>query len=184
MREDLVDAFNLFTKESFFKPELTDYRHLVLIPDQNCQPLPWESLPILRDLPVSRVTSYAMLEACLRNVPDIKKEHSFMILNPSGDLIRTQKRFENIIEGSWTSIIGKTPSQKEFMKGLADNALFMYFGHGGGESYLSQHSLPKLGSVPVALLFGCSSGRLKPHGQFNSTGIAIDYLQAGRFYNF
>ena len=34
-------------------------------------------------------------------------------------------------------------------------------------------------SVPPALLFGCSSGFLKPDGQFDPRGIALEYLYSG-----
>lgn len=55
----------------------------------------------------------------------------------------------------------------------------MYFGHGGGEIYINYKDIPKLKKVPAILLFGCSSGHLKDFGEFESLGIALEYLRAG-----
>lgn len=61
---------------------------------------------------------------------------------------------------------------------------FRYFGHGGTEKYITGYDLDNLSKtkhIPPALLFGCSSGFLKPCGIFYPRGIALEYLLAGRF---
>jgi separase len=72
------------------------------------------------------------------------------------------------------------PSDSEFIEKLEKSNLFVYFGHGGGEKLIAQYQLAKLSKLPVVLLFGCSSGYLKPDGEFDPSGIALEYLQAGR----
>ena len=63
---------------------------------------------------------------------------------------------------------------------LQRNSLYMYFGHGGGEDLISQRDFSNLKNCPVSLLFGCSSGFLKPFGHFDSEGICLELLKAGR----
>lgn len=66
--------------------------------------------------------------------------------------------------------------------GLKSCSLYLYFGHGGGEDLISQRELAKLEPAPVALLFGCSSGFLKSFGEFDSDGICLEFLKAGRYF--
>ncbi|KNC85507.1 hypothetical protein SARC_02308 [Sphaeroforma arctica JP610] len=54
-----------------------------------------------------------------------------------------------------------------------------YLGHGGGEKYLSRNKIQDLKCRAVALLLGCSSGRLKDNGDFDSTGTPLSYMLAG-----
>jgi separase len=153
--------------------------HLVIIPDKNCQHIPWETIPILLGKPVSRLPSFEFLETLLGVPEKVSLKKSFVLLNPLQDLAKTQAKFENIIDDKWTSVVGRIPSKEEFLVNLEKSELFMYFGHGGGEAFISQHQLSSLTNVPVTLLFGCSSGLLKPDGEFDPDGIALEYLKAG-----
>jgi separase len=56
-----------------------------------------------------------------------------------------------------------------------------YFGHGAGEQHLKGSHVRLLNQCAVALLFGCSSGFLKPAGEFDPVGAPLDYLIAGRY---
>ncbi|KAJ2792536.1 separin protein [Coemansia linderi] len=108
----------------------------------------------------------------------------FYVLNPEGDLHRTQANFEEYLRHSgqrnWHGVIGRRPTPHECERGLLSSDIFMYFGHGGAENYISRAQirglLPK---CSVALLFGCSSGQLRPMGEYDAMGTAIDYLIAG-----
>merc|ERR1712226_847060 len=58
--------------------------------------------------------------------------------------------------------------------------MFMYFGHGAGEQYLSAKELRKVDLCSAALLLmGCSSGRLRGSGDYEGTGVVWAYLMAG-----
>ncbi|KAJ2744819.1 separin protein [Coemansia sp. BCRC 34301] len=110
--------------------------------------------------------------------------HVFYVLNPEGDLHRTQANFEEYLRGSgqrhWHGVIGRRPTPHECESGLSSSDIFMYFGHGGAENYISRTQIRGLfPRCSVALLFGCSSGQLKPAGEYDATGTAIDYLIAG-----
>jgi len=73
-----------------------------------------------------------------------------------------------------------------------EDGLYLYFGHGGGESCFShgdieklvdKSSSPLLGSRASIILMGCSSGALKSvwgkRMLFEPRGIALSYLCAG-----
>ncbi|KAJ2880497.1 separin protein [Coemansia aciculifera] len=106
----------------------------------------------------------------------------FYVLNPEGDLHRTQANFEEYLKTSgqpgWHGVIGRRPTPHECERGLASD-IFMYFGHGGAENYISRTQIRGLSRCAVALLFGCSSGQLKPQGEYDAMGTAVDYLIAG-----
>ena len=57
--------------------------------------------------------------------------------------------------------------------------LASYCGHNAGEAYLSPDTVQRLSRCPVALLVGCSSGRLVEAGEFEPSGSILAYLQAG-----
>ena len=87
--------------------------HTILILDKNAQQFPWESFPILRGEAVSRLPSIAFLrerikkgksvvEDSMKSKDDMHKnkfiidpKKTFYILNPSQDLVNTQKEFES-----------------------------------------------------------------------------------------
>lgn len=67
---------------------------------------------------------------------------------------------------------------------MRSHAMFMYFGHGSGEQYLSQgrplsFKTHAHGLKSAHVLMGCSSGRLRAHGVYEPTGAALTYLMAG-----
>ena len=178
MRDDLKDAISLFHKESRMKSQKGAHKHMLIIPDKNLQHLPWESIPVLRGCSVSRMPSLEMLTQYLNLEQTFDRESVFYLLNPSGDLTRTEKKFKALLRGS-NGISGRIPTKDEFLSGLTQSEIFLYFGHGGGENYVDVFSIEKMASVPVVLLFGCSSGRLKPCGDYDPHGISLEYLSAG-----
>ncbi|KAL0422317.1 UNVERIFIED_CONTAM: Separase, partial [Sesamum latifolium] len=158
------------------------------------QMLPWENLPILRNKEVYRMPSvgsiFATLDRCCQNgeqfetkilaFPFIDPLHSYYLLNPDGDLSRTQVEFENWfkdqnIEGK----IGTVPTIEELTLALKNHDLFIYFGHGSGTQYIPGHEIQKLESCAAGLLLGCSSGSLYLKGCYMPQGAPLSYLLAG-----
>lgn len=85
------------------------------------------------------------------------------ILNPSGDLTKTQSRFEKPLcsLGDWDNIINRTPSEEEFLDALghnqrpadaltaSDKSLLLYFGHGSGAQYVRSRRIKRLRTCPT-----------------------------------
>ncbi|RIA83404.1 peptidase family C50-domain-containing protein [Glomus cerebriforme] len=172
-----------------------DNQHVILILDKNVQMLPWESLPCLRFQAVSRLPSLSFLRDRIMLTEHVNKkgkktgrsdyvinQHKiFYVLNPSQNLKHTQNEFEDFVKNIKGSdgIIGRIPTDQEWIDGLANKDLFMYFGHGAGEAYCKRNKIKHLDRCAVTLLFGCSSGQLKLGGEFDPSGIILSYLLAG-----
>ncbi|KAJ2634850.1 separin protein [Coemansia sp. RSA 1286] len=111
----------------------------------------------------------------------VSGQHVFYVLNPEGDLHRTQTNFADYLEAQpgWRGVIGRRPMNLECERGLSSSDIFMYFGHGGAENYISRSQIRSLDKCAVALLFGCSSGRLKMTGEYDAMGTATDYMVGG-----
>ncbi|GFH16479.1 separase [Haematococcus lacustris] len=76
-------------------------------------------------------------------------------------------------------VAGSHPSVPELMKALQSHALFVYFGHGSGEQYLPLAAMRSMRCCAANLLMGCSSGRLRPHGEYEPAGAVLSYIAAG-----
>jgi len=120
--------------------------HLFLILDKNVQGLPWESIPILRGRSVSRIPGVQFLHdrlafaKCRReavgqrfNPKDgapIDPRKGYYILNPSGDLGRTEERFKDWASGmkkaGWDGIVGQSVSEQQFVNALQSQDLVVY----------------------------------------------------------
>ena len=168
--------------------------HLFLVLDKDTCGVPWESMPILRRRSVSRIPSLAFLQDRLAMLKagkqaqdgsmllDVKK--TFYVLNPGGDLKRSEERFlpwlqrrENAL--GWKGISSREPFGSEFSDALSSNDLLMYFGHSGAEQFVRPQALKRLQSCAVTMLWGCSSGVLLEHGEFDRTGTPFNYMMAG-----
>lgn len=115
--------------------------HLFLVLDKNVQDFPWESIPVLRGRSISRIPSLPFLLdhlAVTRHSapmqaggrPRADARRVFYILNPSGDLSRTQTHFEPWIEqmkarAGWKGIVGRSPTDLEMAAALRDNDLVL-----------------------------------------------------------
>ncbi|XP_073049001.1 separase isoform X1 [Primulina eburnea] len=167
---------------------------IILVLDFELQMLPWENLPILRNQEVYRMPSvgsiFVTLDRCCQNqkfmeptipsIPLIDPLDSYYLLNPDGDLRRTQVEFENWfkdqnIEGK----SGSVPTIEELTHALENHDLFIYFGHGSGTQYIPGHEIQKLNHCAASLLLGCSSGSLYLKGSYVPLGAPISYLIAG-----
>eukprot|EP00873_Tetraselmis_striata_P017910 jgi/Tetstr1/438174/TSEL_026775.t2 len=166
----------------------TALRPVLLVLDSTLQALPWESLEPLRSGAIYRTPSLACAAAlgaaqsgrdASAGLVDIAS--TFYLLNPSQDLAPTQTQFEAMFlaQHGWEGCVGRAPPVPALASELQQKDLFIYFGHGGAEKYLPQSALRKLNSCAAALLMGCSSGRLRDCGDYESTGVVLAYLTAG-----
>lgn len=151
-----------------------------LLLDKDLNAIPFESFPLFNKFSFKRIP---MILGRIIGKDEIFKK-VFYIVNPSGDLVLTQERFENIFlnQPNWEGIIGRKPTADEFFKGICGNFdLFIYFGHSSGESYAPlkelKQKLPETKAASSALLIGCSSGRIKSNGVFSSESSIFYYLE-------
>ncbi|KAF5376561.1 hypothetical protein D9757_008275 [Collybiopsis confluens] len=178
-----------------------DYQdeHLFLVLDKNIQGLPWENIPILQKRSVSRIPSMAFLfdrvhfSRVVQTSDPIRDSSSgcamvdprkvYYIINPSGDLERTEERFSPWLKAmekvGWQGISGRAPSELQVLNALQRTDLVIYFGHGGAEQYVRSHKLRSLPRCAAVMLWGCSSGALKDMGDFDRVGTPLNYMYAG-----
>ncbi|KAI9357905.1 peptidase family C50-domain-containing protein [Zopfochytrium polystomum] len=195
------DELNIDSMEGSLSDAVRDYHlrapegsdqapeHIVLILDKYVNGIPWESLPCLRHRSVSRLPALAFLETRLLQLQQQQAATAdpsslFYVLNPEKDLVNTESQFKGFLSRSlsrdgWEGIVGAAPTEVQIEKELASKDIYMYFGHGGGEQYVRSHKIRKLEKCAVSLLMGCSSGRLKPAGEYDPSGIALSYMIAG-----
>lgn len=168
--------------------------HTILVLDKALHTFPWESMPCLDELAVSRVPSLACLRRLIleqrpsshgsRQGHHVSVEKGTCILNPGGDLKTTQAYFEaplsSALSSSWQKIQGKTPSEGDFEKALVSSDILLYMGHGGGAQYIRTRQVRRLEKCrATALLIGCSSASLTDVGDFELYGLVWSYMLAG-----
>ncbi|KAJ6630611.1 peptidase family C50-domain-containing protein [Mycena sp. CBHHK59/15] len=171
--------------------------HMFLILDKNVQGLPWESIPILRGKSVSRIPSVDflldrvqlagwMVRSPAPAVADravVDPHKGYCVLNPSGDLVRTEGRFKGWLADmekvGWEGVVGQAPSEQQFVDALRKKDLVVYFGHGGAEQYIRSHQIRNLPRCAATMLWGCSSGSLREMGDFDRVGTPYNYMLAG-----
>ncbi|KAJ7172324.1 cysteine peptidase C50 [Mycena filopes] len=178
--------------------KVDEEEHMFLILDKNIQGLPWESIPILRGKSVSRIPSVDFLldrvqlagwvthgagSSAVVDRAAVDPRKGYCVLNPSGDLMRTEGRFKSWAEDmekvGWQSVIGHAPSEQQFIDALRKKDLVVYFGHGGAEQYLRSHKIRNLPRCAATMLWGCSSGSLREMGDFDRVGTPYNYMLAG-----
>lgn len=177
-----------------------DQKQLILVLDKQLHGFPWESMPCLEGRSVSRMPSLndiidriELMRA--QNVADAKgitlsTENGTYMLNPGGDLPRTQICFENPLAvlglTGWTGFVGRAPSEQDFSMALSRGidgsarGVMVYIGHGSGAQYIRAKTIRRLRPhCNAVLLFGCSSASLKEAGEFEAHGTPKNYLAAG-----
>lgn len=176
-----------------------DQNHLVLILDRKLHAFPWESLPCLQGVSVSRVGSMLSLRerilAMRRLMKEGSEEEHFVskqsgatILNPSGDLSRTQATMGPLLDSmtktdgsTWQAITNRVPTEKDFVGALSEKNMLLYFGHGSGNQYIRDRTVKKLDKcAEVVWLMGCSSGKVTEYGDYEPTSVPLSYLVAGK----
>jgi separase len=107
--------------------EVEAEEHVFLVLDKNMQPFPWENIPILRGRSVSRIPNVSFLLDRFDRQEPIQKKKTHYFLNPSGDLVGTQGRFEPWLKKmGWGGLVGSAPSEIQFAHALENNDLVMY----------------------------------------------------------
>ncbi|KAL1632271.1 separin protein [Neofusicoccum ribis] len=161
---EMLDALRSFHEAV----ESTPNQHTILVLDKNLHAFPWESLPSLQTLSISRLPSMSALRERLEaarasrhsspgeedteahygghHIP-ISSLTGTSILNPGGDLKRTQETLAPHLQntqGTWHHLIGRTPEEKTFESALAKKDVLLYFGHGSGAQYIRGRTVRKL----------------------------------------
>ena len=170
--------------------------HTILVLDKALHFFPWESLPGLQGLSVSRVPSLECLRdrilhmRCSNGSSSLSKtattgtidgSKGSYIVNPAGDLKSTQGTFQRKLSdlSSWNGIVNREPSEEEFKDALESKDVFLYFGHGSGAQYIRGRTIKRLSRCAVTFLMGCSSGTLTEAGEYEPYGTPMNYLHAG-----
>ncbi|KAI7850533.1 peptidase family C50-domain-containing protein [Circinella umbellata] len=113
--------------------------HVILIPDNHLHPIPWESLPIMRSQPVSRLPCLSFLrDRIMRSLAanddddnwtevSINSKKTCYVLNPSGDLMHTQNEFETAFKNmdGWQGLIQEKPVELQWQNMLESRDLYM-----------------------------------------------------------
>jgi separase len=189
---ETLDALRCYHEAARASASVDEGRHTILILDKALHGFPWESLPCMSGLAVSRLPSLASLRDRItesqKHVPEdgpwgkyITRSNGSYILNPGGDLKSTQSTFEKPLGSlsGWSSLVKVEPTQERMHSDLESKDLFLYFGHGSGAQYIRAREIRKLDKCAVAILMGCSSGALTDTGEFEPYGPPINYLHAG-----
>ncbi|KAG0646754.1 Separase [Hyphodiscus hymeniophilus] len=167
-------------------------RHTILILDKALHAFPWESLPCMDGLAVSRLPSLGSLRDRIieqqNDIPEdsppghyIDRNNGSYIMNPEGDLKNTQATFEKPLQNlkEWHKVVARKPSEDEIKSDLESKDIMLYFGHGSGAQFIRAREIRKLEKCAVTMLMGCSSGALKETGEFEPFGPPINYMHAG-----
>ena len=188
---DIIDALRQYHQAIENEQANESEKHTILILDKRLHCFPWESLPCIKDHAVSRLPSLGCLRDRIvqqrRNPASVdgqihaSKNNGVSILNPGGDLIATQAKFEGPLQelAGWECIVQREPTEAEMKTCLGSNDVFLYFGHGSGGQYIRSRTIKKLDKCAVALLMGCSSGALTEAGEFEPSGTPMSYMHAG-----
>ena len=164
---------------------------LVLLLDTPLGQLPWESVPLLRSLPVCRLPCAAFLGRCEDARESMQRRDAgsgavgvpsgsaYYVLDPASNLGRTQAAFRELFaRPPWEGVCGEAPPASALTSALATKDLYVFCGHGNGNAYLPVETLVRMSRCSATLLMGCSSGALVPHGSLAPTGTALAYMHA------
>jgi separase len=206
---ETIDALHSYHAAAKSSKDGGDGVHTILVLDKALHIFPWESLPCMQGLAVSRIPSLACLRRSIleQKSPQLKplggedsddesdttttaREGHYIstksgtyILNPGADLKSTQSTFGKPLAAlppAWASIEARAPSESEFEAALTNSDLLLYFGHGSGAQYIRGRTIRKLEKCrAVALLMGCSSASLPDVGDFECHGPVWNYMLAG-----
>ncbi|CCE82346.1 Piso0_002067 [Millerozyma farinosa CBS 7064] len=166
-----------------------DQEHLIIVPGGECTEFPWESLPCLQGISVSRMPSLNLLHDLFINNTSvgISLDKAYYIINPGSDLPRTEKKFGEIFKQNrmWEGSVGIKPEEGVIVQNLKTSSLFVYLGHGGCEQYIRSSSILKdfsrieNNNLPPSLLIGCSSGAVSTSGLMEPNGQIYTWLSCG-----
>lgn len=114
----------------------------------------------------------------------VRLSRGYYVLDPEANLPHTRKQLGPVFEGiegrlGWSGVKGKVPTEEAMAQTLQGVDMFAYCGHGAGELLVGREAVAGLTRCAAAVLMGCSSGRLKGHGDFEPSGMVSSYLAAG-----
>ncbi|KAI9726637.1 MAG: hypothetical protein M1828_001004 [Chrysothrix sp. TS-e1954] len=183
---EVQDALETYHKGLSGNSSSAPARHTILILDRPLHIFPWESLPCLQNQSVTRLPSMLELRdrvLAMRRSPEaastsktlstshgiqVSRDSGTYILNPSGDLTKTQSRFKDSLSSlqsastPWSSIVNQAPSEVDFSSALSPRAqtpgteatvadlsrpapnLLLYFGHGPGTQYIRPRKIARM----------------------------------------
>ncbi|ORY69875.1 peptidase family C50-domain-containing protein [Pseudomassariella vexata] len=203
---ETFDALHSYHAAAKSTKDGDDGVHTILVLDKALHILPWESLPCMQGLAISRIPSLACLRRSIleqrshiqpsedqdedelmqdaaREGHHISLNSGTYILNPGADLKNTQHTFGKPLSAlppAWNAIEARAPTETEFETALSQSDLLLYFGHGSGAQYIRGRTIRKLEKCrAVALLMGCSSASLADVGEFECQGPVWNYMLAG-----
>ncbi|CZS93527.1 related to cell division-associated protein [Rhynchosporium graminicola] len=189
---EMHDALRGYYSAVHTSGQTDEGRHTILVLDKALHSFPWESLPCMDGLAVSRLPSLGCLrdriltqqKDAVENAPEghyISLSNASYILNPGGDLKHTQSVFQKPLQNLNLSsdITNREPSEEEVKDVLESKDLLLYFGHGSGAQYIRAREIKKLDKCAVTILMGCSSGALVERGEFEPHGPPVNYMHAG-----
>ena len=150
---------------------------LIVVLDKHLHIFPWEVTGTFINTRLYRQPSYWHLLRSTR----VREQLNCVsyVLNPGGDLKHTEQFFLEKLNSEWKGIVGRAPGETEFLASLQHSDLFLYFGHGGGDAYVSGAKVRQLQEIAPSFLIGCSSGKMKTLGEFCPEGSFLNYLYAG-----
>jgi separase len=194
----------------------------LLVLDENLQRFPFESLSMFEGHTLCRQPSLPFLAAKLLDLSGdsaLEFQHASVdmqkvgyVLDPESNLSATTKRLHPFLEGvesrcsatPWQRVIREHPPKDFIEQSLTQPAgLYLFFGHGNGQSYFSKSDVVSLiGSGErdatqrrvrsSVVLMGCSSGRLESVNRKDTKlldrqlplyhepeGLALYYIGAG-----
>ena len=181
-------------KEKFKEIYTTKFHSLPvgLIIGHGLEIFPWESLPTLtscRDLGFFRIPSIRFLSISMELFIDRTKtgedeSQTYYLLNPTGDLTKTEKRFGDRFLQSFGSngCQGSAPPGDQLKSALEDNDIYIFFGHGAGSIFYRNipDNLEGTALNTCSLVIGCSSGSLRFEGkEIEANGTAYRFLVNG-----
>jgi separase len=80
----------------------------------------------MRGQPVSRMPSYLLVQERLKDLSQLNVSRCFYVLNPGGDLVRTQSKFEKLLQAPvFSGQAGVEPSTERMKEGLHASELFL-----------------------------------------------------------
>lgn len=203
MAIEVQDALQVYHDSA--SAQAQDNQHLILVLDRRLQAFPWESLPCLQDVSVSRVGSMLSLResiVAMRNARRstavnqcsrlddsyaVPRTSGTYVLNPSSNLPGTQTKLqpslstlEKATGASWNSVVGNAPTEEAYSSALRSSSMFLYFGHGSGSQYIRPRTIKQLDRCSeVVWLMGCSSSKISEYGQLEAAAVPLAYLLAG-----
>ncbi|CAM9665021.1 unnamed protein product, partial [Laminaria digitata] len=114
----------------------------------------------------------------------IRLSRGFYVVDPEANLPHTRKQLGPVFEKmgrrlGWSGVQGTAPTEEKMAHVLQNVDMFAYCGHGAGELLVGREAVAGFKRCAVAVLMGCSSGRLKGYGDFEPLGMVSSYLAAG-----